>query len=258
MHTYWTLEEHNGCALIRSNPTPRGTMTIEGAAQLLSLLERCTKQALPPPLVLEINVLHAELKELQEMALGRPIADWAPWVNAISAVENYPNLLVVVIPEQATCGGLEIAVAADIRIAAATARLGLLEARMGIIPGAGGTQRLPRLVGFGHASALILSGAVISGERAEKIGLVEWLSDDPVSSGMKFAERCLSNSNEVLIAAKKAIRAGRFENLDGYKTEGRGFLSLVALPTATANMSHWLSEQEQGVNPALLPIQEFL
>ena len=258
MHTYWTLEEHNDCALIRSNPTPRGTMTIEGAAQLLSLLERCTKQALPPPLVLEINVLHAELKELQEMALGRPIADWAPWVNAISAVENYPNLLVVVIPEQATCGGLEIAVAADIRIAAATARLGLLEARMGIIPGAGGTQRLPRIVGFGHASALILSGAVISGERAEKIGLVEWLSDDPVSSGMKFAERCLSNSNEVLIAAKKAIRAGRFENLDGYKTEGRGFLSLVALPTATANMSHWLSEQEQGVNPALLPIQEFL
>jgi enoyl-CoA hydratase/carnithine racemase len=129
---------------------------------------------------------------------------------------------------------------------------------MGIMPGAGGTQRLPRIVGFGHASALILSGAVISGERAEKIGLVEWLSDDPVSSGMKFAERCLSNSNEVLIAAKKAIRAGRFENLDGYKTEGRGFLSLVALPTATANMSHWLSEQEQGVNPALLPIQEFL
>jgi enoyl-CoA hydratase/carnithine racemase len=258
MHTYWTLEEHNGCALIRSNPTPRGTMTIEGAAQLLSLLERCTKQALPPPLVLEINVLHAELKELQEMALGRPIADWAPWVNTISAVENYPNLLVVVIPEQATCGGLEIAVAADIRIASSSARLGLLEARMGIMPGAGGTQRLPRIVGFGHASALILSGAVISGERAEKIGLVEWLSDDPVSSGMKFAERCLSNSNEVLIAAKKAIRAGRFENLDGYKTEGRGFLSLVALPTATANMSHWLSEQEQGVNPALLPIQEFL
>jgi enoyl-CoA hydratase/carnithine racemase len=233
-------------------------MTIEGAAQLLSLLERCTKQALPPPLVLEINVLHAELTELQEMALGRPIADWAPWVNTISAVENYPNLLVVVIPEQATCGGLEIAVAADIRIASSSARLGLLEARMGIMPGAGGTQRLPRIVGFGHASALILSGAVISGERAEKIGLVEWLSDDPVSSGMKFAERCLSNSNEVLIAAKKAIRAGRFENLDGYKTEGRGFLSLVALPTATANMSHWLSEQEQGVNPALLPIQEFL
>lgn len=258
MHTYWTLEEHNGCALIRSNPTPRGTMTIEGAAQLLSLLERCTKQALPPPLVLEINVLHAELTELQEMALGRPIADWAPWVNTISAVENYPNLLVVVIPKQATCGGLEIAVAADIRIASSSARLGLLEARMGIIPGAGGTQRLPRIVGFGHASALILSGAVISGERAEKIGLVEWLSDDPVSSGMKFAERCLSNSNEVLIAAKKAIRAGRFENLDGYKTEGRGFLSLVALPTATANMSHWLSEQEQGMNPALLPIQEFL
>ena len=258
MHSFWTLEEHNGCALIRSHPTPRGTMTIEGAAQLLSLLERCTKQALPPPLVLEINVLHAELKELQEMALGRPIADWAPWVNAISAVENYPNLLVVVIPEQATCGGLEIAVAADIRIASSSARLGLLEARMGIMPGAGGTQRLPRIVGFGHASALILSGAVISGERAEKIGLVEWLSDDPVSSGMKFAERCLSNSNEVLIAAKKAIRAGRFENLDGYKTEGRGFLSLVALPTATANMSHWLSEQEQGMNPALLPIQEFL
>jgi enoyl-CoA hydratase/carnithine racemase len=258
MHSFWTLEEHHGCALIRSNPTPRGTMTIEGAAQLLSLLERCTKQALPPPLVLEINVLHAELTELQEMALGRPIADWAPWVNTISAVENYPNLLVVVIPEQATCGGLEIAVAADIRIASSSARLGLLEARMGIIPGAGGTQRLPRLVGFGHASALILSGAVISGERAEKIGLVEWLSDDPVSSGMKFAEQCLSNSNEVLIAAKKAIRAGRFENLDGYKTEGRGFLSLVALPTATANMSHWLSEQEQGVNPALLPIQEFL
>jgi enoyl-CoA hydratase/carnithine racemase len=258
MHIYWTLEEHNGCALIRSHPTPRGTMTIEGAAQLLSLIEQCSTQKAPPPLVLEITVLHAELTELQEMALGRPIADWAPWVNTISAVENYPNLLVVAIPEQATCGGLEISVAADIRIASATARLGLLEARMGIMPGAGGTQRLPRIVGFGQASALIFSGAVISGEKAEKIGLVEWLSDDPISSGIKFAERCLANSNEVLIAAKKAIRAGRFENSEGYKTEGRGFLSLVALPTATANMSHWISEQEHGVNPALLPIQEFL
>ena len=224
------MEEHNGCALIRSNPTPRGTMTIEGAAQLLSLLEQCSNRKAAPPLVLEITVLHAELTELQEMALGRPIADWAPWVNAISAVENYPNLLIVA----------------------------LLEARMGIMPGAGGTQRLPRIVGFGQASALIFSGAVISGERAEKIGLVEWLSDDPVSSGLKFAEQCLSNSNEVLIAAKKAIRAGRFENSDGYKTEGRGFLSLVALPTATANMSHWISEQEHGVNPALIPTQEFL
>jgi enoyl-CoA hydratase/carnithine racemase len=258
MHTYWTLEEHNGCALIRSNPTPRGTMTIEGAAQLLSLLEQCSNRKAAPPLVLEITVLHAELTELQEMALGRPIADWAPWVNAISAVEHYPNLLIVAIPEQATCGGLEISIAADIRIAKATARLGLLEARMGIMPGAGGTQRLPRIVGFGQASALIFSGAVISGERAEKIGLVEWISDDPVSSGMKFAEQCLSNSNEVLIAAKKAIHAGRFENSDGYRTEGRGFLSLVALPTATTNMSHWISEQEHGANPALIPIQEFL
>ena len=107
-------------------------------------------------------------------------------------------------------------------------------------------------------SCLLFLYVVISGEKAEKIGLVEWLSDDPVSSGMKFAERCLSNSNEVLIAAKKAIRAGRFENSEGYKTEGRGFLSLVALPTATANMGHWISEQEHGVNPALLPTQEFL
>ena len=90
-------------------------------------------------------------------------------VNALAAA---PMPTVAVINGLALGGGCEIAIACDLRIAAADSQIGLTEARIGAIPGAGGTQRLPRLIGAARALELMLLGEPISTKRAEEIGLV--------------------------------------------------------------------------------------
>ena len=194
-------------------------MGIPAADQLATLLAERASRPEPPVVVLEIDVLHAELAEVLEMAHGRPIADWAPWLAAIGGLESYPSATVVSVPRQATCGGLELALAADVRVAAPDARLGVLETRMGIMPGAGGTQRLPHLVGQGNANLLVLSGESVSGVEAHRMGLVQLLAGDPTARAVALAETLASRGSRVLAAAKRALAASVFATTRG--TESR-------------------------------------
>ncbi len=89
-------------------------------------------------------------------------------------LEKSPVVSLVEIAGAAIGGGLELALACDLRVAAAEAKLGLSEARLGLLPGAGGTQRLTRLVGRGLASRLILGGEIMTGAEAERLGVVQW------------------------------------------------------------------------------------
>lgn len=242
-HDYWTSSVIGEVAVIRSTPHPRRTLTIDGAAQLMRSIGSLAGADSVPPLVIELDVDHAELLEVRQMAEGRPIADWAPWVDVINAIDRYPSLVIASIPRQASCGGLELALAADLRVSRADATLGLFETRMGILPGCGGTQRLPRLVGRGHATALVLGGEPISGDRAERIGLVEFLADEPTAWAVAFAARCAENGSGVLVAAKRALRAAEAPLADGLREEGRAFLHLVNQPMATRRMAEWLDGQ---------------
>jgi enoyl-CoA hydratase len=244
-HEYWSLHNQGNIAIIRSHAHSRKTLTIDGAAQLLVLLDKCAGQTLPPPVVIEIDVAHAELLEVQQMAEGRPIADWAPWVNVINAIDSYANLTVAAIPRQASCGGLELALAADLRICRSDATLGLFETRMGILPGAGGTQRLPKLIGYAHALEIILSGEPIDGQQAEKIGLAQRTSDDPLTWAIEFAQRCSLNGNNVLISAKRSVLASRNPDASGFRLEGKTFLDLVNQPFAKQRMTEWLANQDE-------------
>lgn len=244
-HRYWSSRTLDGVNVVRSHPHARRTLTIEGAGQLRDIIGDFTSADSIAPLVVEITVDHAELTEVQEMSAGRPISDWAPWVDAITAMADYPSLCMAAIPDQASCGGLELALAADMRVAHPSAILGLFEARMGILPGAGGTQRLPRLVGHGHATSLVLSGDEISGQRAERIGLIEHLHDNPLEWAIHFARRCAGNGPEVLTQAKKALRAATPLDPSGFRTEGKAFLHLVGRETARNRMAEWLAGQEQ-------------
>lgn len=89
-------------------------------------------------------------------------------------LERLPQVTLAEIAGAAMGGGLELALACDLRIAAAEAKLGLPEARLGLIPGAGGTQRLTRLCGRAVASRLILGAEVIAGAEASQLGIVQW------------------------------------------------------------------------------------
>lgn len=106
-------------------------------------------------------------------------------------------------------GGCELALACDLRVAARSARLGQPEVNLGLLPGGGGTQRLPRLVGLGRAMRLILTGELIDAEEAERIGLVDLLVDDDAlrDRTRDLARSIAAYSPVALKLIKQAVRA---------------------------------------------------
>lgn len=120
-----------------------------------------------------------------------------------------PKPTIAMINGYAFGGGCELALACDIRIAARSAKLGQPEIRLGILPGGGGTQRLPRLIGAGRALRMILSGEAISAEEAERIGLVdEVVDDDRLHEAVtSLARQIAAHSPLTLRLAKDAVRA---------------------------------------------------
>jgi enoyl-CoA hydratase/carnithine racemase len=114
----------------------------------------------------------ADLKERRTMDEAARI-DHNRMINVVvDAIGAAPMPTIAVVNGLALGGGCEIAIACDLRIASADAQIGLTEARIGVIPGAGGTQRLPRLIGAARALEMILTGEPVSAKRAAEIGLV--------------------------------------------------------------------------------------
>jgi enoyl-CoA hydratase len=119
-------------------------------------------------------------------------------------------------------GGMELALACDIRIASASARFGQPEVNLGIIPGGGGTQRLPRIAGLGAALHLILTGEIIDAQHALRIGLVQEVVEPAtlLTRAIEVAEGIASKSPVALAAAKEATRAAfNLPLTDGIKLE---------------------------------------
>ncbi|UOF89024.1 enoyl-CoA hydratase-related protein [Fodinisporobacter ferrooxydans] len=125
-------------------------------------------------------------------------------------IELYEKPTIAAINGYALGGGCELAMACDIRIAGTNAKLGLPELNLAIIPGAGGTQRLARLVGKGKAVEMILTGAIIGAEEAQNIGLVTQVSgsDRLFETVRETCEKILSKGPLAVRLAKLAIQAG--------------------------------------------------
>ncbi len=105
-------------------------------------------------------------------------------------------------------GGLELALAADLRVASPKARLGLPEVGLGLIPGYGGTQRLPRLVGQGRALELIFTGRHVDAQEALAMGLVNRVADDALAAAIELARQTIRNAPIALGLAKEAVVRG--------------------------------------------------
>lgn len=152
----------------------------------------------------------ADLKERQTMDEVTTKKTIALIGEAITKTEQLPQPVIAMINGMALGGGLELALACDIRVAATTAKLGLTETSLGIIPGAGGTQRLSRLIGAGRAKELIYTARKITAEEAEKLGIVEhiYIQELLVSETEKLAAEIAENAPLALIQAKRAIQQG--------------------------------------------------
>jgi len=123
-----------------------------------------------------------------------------------SKLDALPIASIAVINGYAFGGGLELALAATFRLATANAKLGFPEIKLGMIPGYGGTQRLPRVVGEACALELILTGRSVGAEEAQRIGLVHKLVEgDPIEAGLTFARELTRYSLPVLALARSAV-----------------------------------------------------
>lgn len=124
-------------------------------------------------------------------------------------IAAYPKPTIAQINGYALGGGCELALACDLRIAGRSARLGQPEIKLGILPGGGGTQRLPRLVGLGRAMRLVLTGELIDAEEAERIGLVDRVVEDAElgEHTLELARTLAGQSPVALRLVKDAIRA---------------------------------------------------
>ncbi len=136
-------------------------------------------------------------------------------------IEALPLVALAEIGGAALGGGMELALACDIRVAAAEARLGLPEVGLGLLPGAGGTQRLTRLCGHGVASRLILGAEVIDGTEAERLGLVQWAQPRERLAGWThdLAAKISVLPKAALAAAKHCIAAHGDSTRDGFAEE---------------------------------------
>jgi len=130
--------------------------------------------------------------------------------DSYNKIMNLPVPTVAAIDGYALGGGLELALACDMRIATESAKMGLPEINLGIMPGASGTIRLPRLVGYAKACELILSGAVINAQEAEKIGLVNQIvpKEELMPTAMKWCQKFAAKGRISLVTAKKTIAKG--------------------------------------------------
>lgn len=130
--------------------------------------------------------------------------------DTISAVENLPVPVIAAINGSAFGGGLELALACDIRIASETATMGLTETSLGIIPGGGGTQRLPRLVGVATAKELIYTARRLDAKTAKDLRIISQVSvpQQLLTDAKRLAEEIVVNAPLALKAAKSAINQG--------------------------------------------------
>jgi enoyl-CoA hydratase/carnithine racemase len=156
-------------------------------------------------------------------ALGKPV---------VAAITGY-----------ALGGGMEVALAADFRIAGERARLGQPEILLGIIPGAGGTQRLPRLIGPAKAKDLVFSGRMVNADEALRIGLVDQVvpDSDVYSAAVDMVKRYADGPALALRAAKQAIDAGLGVDLaTGLELERVQFAALFGTEDQRAGMRSFL------------------
>jgi len=185
----------------------------------------------------------ADVKEMAEMSYTDMVARSGALTSAFSSVAKIPKPVVAAVTGYALGGGCELAMCADIRIAADDATLGQPEILLGIIPGAGGTQRLTRLVGPARAKDIIFSGRFVKADEALAIGLVDRVV--PAASvheeAVAWARQFTGAASYALRAAKESIDRGLEVDLEtGLEIERAQFAALFATEDQTIGMQSFV------------------
>ena len=176
--------------------------------------------------------------------------DYASFVRSVlDYVEAYPKPTIGLVDGIAVGGALELLLTLDLVIATPGARFGLTELNVGLIPGGGGSQRLPRLVGVRKAKEMIFTGNLVPADEALSLGLVNKVvpKESLMDEAMKLCERIRSKSPTGLKLAKQAVNQSLYKELDeGLGLENAMYQSIVGSTDAKERIKNFLERRKQG------------
>ncbi|MEY9877195.1 enoyl-CoA hydratase/carnithine racemase [Streptacidiphilus sp. MAP12-33] len=247
------VDEH-GVGVIRLDRPKMNALDVAMQDQLKEVAEEVTRRADVRAVVLwggeKVFAAGADIKEMQRMSYTDMVERGPDLQGAFDAVARIPKPVVAAVTGYALGGGCELTLCADIRVAADDARFGQPEILLGLIPGAGGTQRLARLVGPAKAKDLIFTGRMVDAEEALRIGLADYVvpAEEVFATAHAWAAKLAAGPQYALRAAKEAVDRGLESDLDtGLTIERNLFAGLFATEDRAIGMSSFV---EQGPGKA--------
>lgn len=212
----WTIENEGSLAFIRFTRPPINMMSFRAIAALNDALQSIERDSAVRIVVLvsgvaDYFVAHADHDDMARMARGEPPeGDPADWPRTLARIASMPQPVIAAIDGQAWGGGCELALACAFRLASPRAHFAQMEIMHGVIPGAGGTQRLPRLIGAGPAARMIMTGTPVDATAALELGLIDAiLPHEGFEDHVRlWAAPIAARSAPAVFAAKRAIFDG--------------------------------------------------
>jgi enoyl-CoA hydratase/carnithine racemase len=220
MSEFVNVQVTDGVATIRLDRPPMNAISVQVQAELRAAAATINSTPAIRAAVLyggeKIFAAGADVKEMADANYVAMVSVSEAMHASFSAVATIPKPVVAAVTGYALGGGLELALCADFRVCGESAKFGLPEILLGIIPGGGGTQRLPRLIGPARAKKLVYTGQHIDAEEALRIGLVDRVVPDGevYDAASRMAAQYCAGPTQALRAAKQAIDAGLGLDLD--------------------------------------------
>ena len=247
-YEFLELDVADGIATITLNRPPVNVMHIPMMAELNAVLETMLADADLAAIVLRADgkafCAGVDVSDHTAEKVGEMIRQFHGIFRKLAATDA---LTIAVVSRAALGGGCELALACDLRIASENAVFGLPEVKLGVIPGYGGTQRLPRLVGPGFALEMVMTGRMVKADEALAMGLVNRVvpADELEAVVQKLAETILANGPLAVRAGKEAVQEGLQEPLGGgLEIEARLFGGLTGTEDQAEGMDAFLEKRK--------------
>ncbi len=241
------LEVDGGVGTIRVDRPPMNALSRQVQEGIRSVAQEAADRAEVRAVIVyggeKVFAAGADIKEMVAMPAPEIAAQVQRLSSSFTAVAAIPKPTVAAITGFALGGGYELALCCDRRVAGNNVKVGQPEILLGIIPGAGGTQRLPRLVGPARAKELIYTGRFVEAGEALRMGLVDEVvpADDVYRAARRWAEQFVGGPGRALAAAKAAIDDGLDVDLDhGLQLESQVFAALSDTEDRVAGMRSFL------------------
>ena len=245
MGEFVRLEVEDGIGTIRLDRPKMNAISFQVQAELRATAAEATEREDVKAVIVyggeRLFAAGNDVKEMAELSFADMTQRGESVQSAVDAVAAIPKPVVAAVTGYALGGGCELALAADVRFAAENATFGQPEILLGIIPGAGGTQRLSRLVGPSKAKDLIFTGRFVKADEALAIGLVDKVVEDPYAEARAWAGQFVNGASYALRAAKEAIDRGLEVDLaTGLAIERAQFAGLFATQDRTIGMESFV------------------